>query len=213
MLNFFNKKNKDRFEKEILIHLDSVFRLAFFHVRDYDEASDLTQETMLKAFRFFDSFREDTNGKAWLFKILHNTLINARKKTSREREFLQKSDNEINKSAGELSLFYKTPEAHAVSKVTKEQIYSSLNNIPQEYRAALIMCDAEGFSYREIAEILECPVGTVMSRIYRGRSLLKEKLLKKVGAEAIDDMMHEKEGKDPSGIVSFLDHVRNEHEV
>lgn len=174
-------KNEERFEKEILCHLDAVFRLALFYVHNYDEASDLTQETILKALRFFHTFQEGTNGKAWLFKILNNTLINAKIKERREKIFFKDVDLEKENSGilEDRSIFFNTPEAITISEITREEIMSAVDHLPHEYRTAVILCDVEEFSYKEIGEITDCPIGTVMSRLYRGRTLLKEKLKRK----------------------------------
>ncbi len=172
--------NKDQlFEQEILPHLDSLYNFAFKLTRDDDEAKDLVQETSLKAYRFFDSYQEGTNAKAWLYRILKNTFINDFRKKSKEPS---KIDYE------EIEAFYNTEEAdkkattdlrvESVEEMVSDDIARALNALEPVHRAVIVLCDIEGFSYEELAKILDIPLGTVRSRLHRARQLLKENLLK-----------------------------------
>ncbi|MBM4386559.1 MAG: sigma-70 family RNA polymerase sigma factor [Deltaproteobacteria bacterium] len=171
------KKKPDRFEKEALSHLNSVYRVALSMTGSEMEAQDLAQETMLKAFRFFSSYKEGTNCKAWLVRILINSVINHKRKLKRDfilLDDLRDPDSYLN--GGEISR--NVPEENAARSATREQIREALMKIPEEYRTAVILSDIEELSYKEISEALSCPIGTVMSRLFRGRRMLKERLIK-----------------------------------
>ncbi len=147
-------------------------------VKDRSEADDLVQETYLKAYRFFHRFQPNTNIKAWLFKILMNTFINRYHQQQREREV---SDNwDWDRLIVDES--YDVAEREVFDKVLSDTIIQALEKIPTEFKTVIILADLEGFAYKEIAEIVGCPIGTVMSRLYRGRRLLR-KLLKDYAVE------------------------------
>lgn len=171
-------KEQSRFEREAMPHIDAVYRFAMSLTHDPAEADDLVQETYLKALRAFDSFHEGTNCKAWLFKILRNTLINRVRAGSREA---------IVEDASELlhattlvgwseRAYYREPEAAAMLTATREQLEAALESLPQDFRTAVVMSDVEGLSYKEIAEVMGTPIGTVMSRLFRGRRLMRDRL-------------------------------------
>lgn len=177
------KLEKERFEREALIHLNSVYRLAISMTNNEEEAKDITQETMLKAFRFFHTFQEGTNCKAWLFKILINTLINKKRKKKIEHSFMEELDI-TNSDATEIieqSRYYNEPQDEIIKKLTHEDIMKIVEILPKDYRTAVILADIEGFSYREISEIMDCPIGTVMSRLFRGRKFVRTKIIKRFG--------------------------------
>ncbi len=169
---------QDRFEREALPHLDAVYRFARSLARDEAEADDLVQETYLKALAAFDSFQEGTNCKAWLFRILRNTFINRIRAGGREvgvedaRELLQSTSLQAWSSRA----FYRGPEANAVLGATRERIEEALRALPRDYRTVVVLADVEELSYREIAEVMGTPIGTVMSRLFRARRLLRERL-------------------------------------
>lgn len=168
----------DRFEREAMPHLDAVYRFARSLARDEAEADDLVQETYLKALAAFDSFAEGTNCKAWLFRILRNTFINRVRAGGREvgvedaRELLQSTSLQAWSSRA----FYRGPEANAVLGATRERLEAALRSLPRDYRTVVVLADVEELSYREIAEVMGTPLGTVMSRLFRARRLLREQL-------------------------------------
>jgi len=168
------------FERTALPHLDSLYGAAVRLTRHPRDAEDLVQETMLRAYRFWDSFQRDSNCRAWLFKILTNTFINHYQKNKRRREVLGQAAAEQDATDGvlvqEQSLAQRTPEAVLIEGTLSEDVARALDALPDDFRMAVVLCDVEGFSYKEIADIMECPVGTVMSRLYRGRRLLKQSL-------------------------------------
>ena len=174
------RKQRREFEDLAIPHLSSLYGAAFRLTRNPRDAEDLVQDVMLRAYRFWDSFDRDSNCKAWLFKILTNTFINTYQKTKRSREVLSAAVTEQQTTDGvlvhESALAQRDPEGILLDRSLSEDVASALAEIPADFRAAVVLCDIEGFSYKEIADIMECPVGTVMSRLHRGRRLLKQSL-------------------------------------
>ncbi len=172
-----------RFERDVAPFLDSLYGAALRMTRNPADAEDLVQEATLKAFAAFDSFTEGTNLKAWLFRILTNTYINQYRK--KQRAPLQTSADELTDSqlndVGE-HLGMRSAEAEAMAKLADGEIVDALASLPEDFRMAVYLVDVEGFSYKEAAEIMETPVGTVMSRLSRGRKQLRE-LLRDYAAE------------------------------
>lgn len=174
MFGLTQKRDERReFEELALPHLDSLYGTALRLTHNEKDAEDLVQDTILRAFRFFHRFERGTNVKAWLFKILTNTFANKYRKRQRERTILDEvqTQAEINEAG------LPDPEAALAARLVSDQVKEALESVPEEFRLAVILADLEDFSYREIAEIVDCPIGTVMSRIYRGRRILQRKLL------------------------------------
>ncbi|HEY3358918.1 MAG TPA: sigma-70 family RNA polymerase sigma factor [Polyangia bacterium] len=173
------KSLRQEFEREALPHLEALYGTAMRLTHNPREAEDLVQDAMLKAFRFFHRFEEGTNAKAWLFKILHNTFINRYRKRLREQrllEELERADHYGQLLAGEASAAGPDPERSLVGKMLADDVQRALAEVPPDFRMAVILADLEDFSYKEVADIMECPVGTVMSRLYRGRRILQRRL-------------------------------------
>tara|TARA_R110002073_G_scaffold123819_10_gene267931 strand:+ start:98618 stop:99271 length:654 start_codon:yes stop_codon:yes gene_type:complete len=174
------RKERARFEETVLPHANALYGSAYRLTRNAGDAEDLVQETLLRAYRFWHSYTEGSNCKAWLFKILSNTFINSYQRKKRSGEILNAAVAEQESTDGVLihakSLNQLTPEELMVQQSLSEDVERALAAIPKDFRIAVVLCDVEGFSYKEISEILECPVGTVMSRLYRGRRLLQTEL-------------------------------------
>jgi RNA polymerase sigma-70 factor (ECF subfamily) len=174
------RKKRQTFEQTALPHLNALYGAAYRLTRNPRDAEDLVQDALLRAYRFWDSFREDSNCKAWLFKILTNTFINSYQKRKRSREILNAATAEQEATDGvlahERSASQRSPEDLLVEQSLSEEVEKALGALPTDFRLAVVLCDVEGFSYKEIADIMECPVGTVMSRLYRGRKLLQKEL-------------------------------------
>jgi RNA polymerase sigma-70 factor (ECF subfamily) len=162
-------------------YVDSLYNTAYRMTRNSEDAEDLVQETYLKAYKYYDKFEEGTNLKAWLFKILKNTFINNYRKKKlepRSVDFAEIEDSFERVLRRDTSESPTDPESEYFTGVLDDDVRRSLESLPYDYRMVVILADLEDFSYKEIAEILDCPVGTVMSRLYRGRKLLEKTLLK-----------------------------------
>ncbi len=176
------KRNRARkeFEATALPHVDALYGAAYRLTRNPRDAEDLVQETILRAYRFWDSFEKNSNCKAWLFKILTNTFINEYQKRKRSREVLNAALGEQRATDGVLvqedSVSQRDPEGILLDRTLSDDVANALATLPEEFRLAVVLCDVEGFSYKEIADIMDCPMGTVMSRLYRGRRLLRKEL-------------------------------------
>src|SRR5688500_6828349 len=168
------------FEKAAMPYVDSLYNTAYRMTRNSEDAEDLVQETYLKAYRYYDKFEEGTNFKAWLFKIMKNTFINNYRKKQQApalsdfADIEESFETQVNEDTARQA---KTAEEELLENVLDEDVQKSLDKLPPDYRMVVLLADLEGFSYKEIAEILEAPVGTVMSRLYRGRRLMETAML------------------------------------
>lgn len=166
------------FQEEALVHLDAIFYAARYMTRDAQEAEDLVQETFLKAFRFWHRYQKGTNCKAWLFRILTNTHINRNRGKVKQFTFLDNVDIEPAGAVpiSDVNAFYKSPEAGYLHQLLHDDVVKAIEALPEDFRIPVILADLQDFSYQEIADIMECPIGTVMSRLHRGRKALRKKL-------------------------------------
>ncbi len=182
MLNQAIKKQQDHdeFEAVAMPFVDSLYNTALRMTRNAEDAEDLVQEAYLKAYKYYDKFQPGTNFKAWLFKILKNTFINSYRKKQRippQSDFAEIEDAFENQVRDDVAPAVKSPEQELLEGVLDEDVQRAIDELPEDYRMAIVLADLEGFSYKEIAEILEVPLGTVMSRLYRGRKLLEAAML------------------------------------
>ena len=165
------------FDEEFMPHIDSMYNFAYKLAMDEEDAKDLVQETYMKAFRFITSFETGTNAKAWLFRILKNSFINEYRKRSKqpakvdynEIESYYNSDNIQHDITVDL-------RSQTMQNRIGDEVTNALNSLAVDFRIVIILCDLEGFTYEEMAKILDIPIGTVRSRLHRARNLLKEKL-------------------------------------
>lgn len=167
-----------RFERDALPFLDALYSAALRMTKNPENAEDLVQETYAKAFSSFHQFTEGTNLRAWLYRILTTTFINIYRKEQRQPLI---SDGELEEwqiaeAATHTSDQGKSAEVEALEQLPDSDIKNALQDLPEEFRLAVYFVDVEGFSYKEVAEILNIPTGTVMSRLHRGRKLLREAL-------------------------------------
>lgn len=167
-----------RFERDALPLLNGLYSAAYRLTRNAADAEDLVQETFLRAYRGFAQFREGTNLKAWLYRILTNTFINSYRKKQREPKTI--SDDEVedwylySKMTGEG--MEPSAETSVIESLPDEEVQEALSSLPEQFRIAVLLADVEGFSYKEIADITDVPIGTVMSRLHRGRKALEKRL-------------------------------------
>lgn len=172
------RRRHSEFESDTMPYMDALHHFALRMTSDPDEADDLLQETYLKAYRFFDSFERGTNAKAWLFRIMKNTFINMYRRTSKEPDKVDYNDvEEFYHSIRAESTDPNDLEQSIFSNVLDDSVSGALESLPEEFRTVVILCDIEGFTYEEIADFVACPIGTVRSRLHRGRKMLREKLL------------------------------------
>jgi RNA polymerase sigma-70 factor (ECF subfamily) len=168
------------FEAAAVPFVDALYNTALRMTRNPQDAEDLVQETYLKAYKYYDKFTEGTNFKAWLFRILKNTFINNYRKRQQEPpqnafdEIEDVFETQVSSESGSIP----NPEEDALENVLDEDVQRALDALPDEYRMVVILADLEDFSYQEIADILEIPVGTVMSRLYRARRRLEAEMLR-----------------------------------
>jgi len=164
------------FEREALPHLQALYAAALRMTRNERDAEDLVQEALLRAYRFFDTFEAGTNCKAWLFRILTNVFCNQYRDRERETVIM----NQAESSSANLEQFLggaggeaRDTETALLGRMVSADVEKALAAVPADFRMAVILADLEDFSYKEIAEIMDCPAGTVMSRLYRGRKILQ----------------------------------------
>lgn len=170
-------KKQEDFRSEMIPHLDSLYNFAIRLTTDPTEAEDLVQDTIVKAYRFFTSYEKGTNAKAWLFRILKNSYINNYRKKSKQPHQVDYD---------EVSSFYETVRSEQSDTTDMEdimyrdmlddQVTKALERLPEDFRTVVLLCDVEGFTYEEIANMLDVPIGTIRSRLHRGRNLLRAEL-------------------------------------
>jgi RNA polymerase sigma factor (sigma-70 family) len=165
------------FDGEFMPHIDSMYNFAFRLTFDEDDAKDLVQDTYMKAFRFINSFEQGTNAKAWLFRILKNSFINEYRKKSKQPAKVDYQEVETFYNSDDVDYQSTTDlRAESVKDMLGDEISNALNALAVDFRTVIILADLEGFTYEEMAKILDIPIGTVRSRLHRARNLLKDQL-------------------------------------
>ncbi|MCA3014868.1 MAG: sigma-70 family RNA polymerase sigma factor [Myxococcaceae bacterium] len=177
----FSKSDKARAEFEALVApwLDALYAGALRLTRNERDAEDLVQDTVMRAYRFFDKFERGTNFRAWLFKILTNTFINGYRRQVKERSLGDESERQSVEAqffSADTTAQTQNPEEYLLHRVMSEDVLAAIDALPIDFRLVVILADLQEFSYKEIADILDVPVGTVMSRLFRGRRQLEKVL-------------------------------------
>ncbi len=169
------------FVAEAAPHIDALYATAVRLTKNQGDAEDLVQEAMFKAFRYFDKYEQGTNCKAWLFKIMTNTFINRYRKAQKRKEFLVDDDfrplqeRAVAPDKNELHTHFGDQE-NMFFQLFGDEVKNALEEMPVDFRMVVLLADLQDFQYKEIAEIMDCPIGTVMSRLYRGRRMLQARL-------------------------------------
>ena len=177
MAKLSEKRRREIFQDELMPHINALHTFAY-HLTYHDEdAADLVQETYLKAYKFLDKYDAGTNAKAWLFKILKNAYINDYRKKSRGPQKVELEDYTAYHDAEDTRIAnYLDLREEIFDNLLGDEVDAALNSLPEDFKTVLLLCDIEGFTYEEMAKILEIPIGTVRSRLFRARNMLKEKL-------------------------------------
>ena len=169
----------EEFERLAMPLLDALFNFARWLSHDQSEAEDLVQETFAKGLRGFDSFAPGTDFRAWMFRILRNTFLTSR--TGLQAKLTVPLDAE---DEAPVAVTWENPETLALASATRDALQAALDELPVVYREVILLCDVEEMKYQEIAEVLSVPIGTVMSRLSRGRKLLRQMLARECGLSA-----------------------------
>ena len=166
------------FAEEALPHMDVLYNFALRMTGNPDDAEDLLQDTYLKAYRFWDKFEKGTNSRAWLFRIMKNSYINRYRKEVREPDTVDYGDiEEFYDSIRDESTETTDLEERLFGNLLDDDVAKALESLPPDFRTVVILCDIEGFTYEEISNFVDCPIGTVRSRLHRGRKMLRAKLV------------------------------------
>ena len=167
------------FEVTAMVYSKELYATALRLTKNEKDAEDLIQDTFLKAFTYFHRYEKNTNCRAWLFKILTNTFINGYRRKSKEREILGADDLrpvEEKLFDRDRAAYLYNPERRLMNRIVSHDVRKALLSLPIEFRMVVVLADLQEFSYKDIAQILDCPVGTVMSRLFRGRKLMRKQL-------------------------------------
>ncbi len=203
LFNSEKKQQEAELRRDASNHLDVLYGAALRLTKNARDAEDLVQDTYVRAFRFEDRYEPGTNLKAWLFRILYNTFINRYRRRGREKELLADIEkNSLQDAVVSDDALYALahPEEDYLSRLVSAEVLTALEELPEDYRTVVMFADVYEMSYKEIADIVGCPVGTVMSRLFRGRQKLKQSLFEYAVEQGIIKPDHEDR---PSNVVEI----------
>ncbi len=201
-----SNRTKQEFEALALAHLDSLYASALRLTKNERDAEDLVQDTCMRAYRFFDKFERGTNIKAWLFRILTNTFINRYRRKVKERTATEGHEQEAVQAlffSQEATDQASNPERFLFDRLLSDDVLRAIDSLPIDFRMVVILADLQEFSYKEIADILACPVGTVMSRLFRGRKLLQKMLRDYAAGLGVVTAREAPEVAEPSDLAAY----------
>lgn len=203
---------REEFEALTLGHLDPLYAAALRLTKNERDAEDLVQDTFLRAYRFFDKFERGTNIKAWLFKILTNTFINRYRRKVKERTVVEDERDTVHERfmSRDVTESATNPEQYFFDRLLSDDVLRAIDALPIDFRMVVILADLQEFSYKEIAEILDCPVGTVMSRLYRGRKLLQKYLLSYAVEQGVVHLPEDTDLEEAAKVLEFRRRRRSE---
>ena len=201
-----SNRTKQEFEALALAHLDSLYASALRLTKNERDAEDLVQDTCMRAYRFFDKFERGTNIKAWLFRILTHTFINRYRRKVKERSATEGPEQEAVQAlffSQEATDQASNPERFLFDRLLSDDVLRAIDSLPIDFRMVVILADLQEFSYKEIADILACPVGTVMSRLFRGRKLLQKMLRDYAAGLGVISGREPREVAEPSDLAAY----------
>ncbi len=204
VFNLFSSQRRQReaFEREAMPHLDALHSYALHLCRNQADAEDLVQETYIKALSNFSSYEPGTNCRAWLFRILTNTFFNLRRSRKRHNPIDTDATPDMEwqiAEAVEPQGLFRPLDVQLLDRVISKHVTAALDELPPEFRTVLLLADLQDFSYKEIADVVDCPVGTVMSRLYRARKAMQKALME----HAIQEGVIERPLSDDEGVVNL----------
>lgn len=204
MLRLLSRKNRERdaFEREAMPHMDALHGYAMHLARNKSDAEDLVQETYIKALKNWHRYQLGTNCRAWLFRIMTNTFYNIQRSKKRRRgveaDALPDIEMQVAEHHDDRGI-YRPLEQQVLDRFVSKEMTEAIDSLPDDFRTVLLLADLQDFSYKEIAEVCDCPVGTVMSRLYRARRAMQRKLID----HAISEGIVQAPSRDGEGVIDM----------
>jgi RNA polymerase sigma-70 factor (ECF subfamily) len=208
---FHRRTSQSDFEREVMPHLQALYGVALRMTKSEGDAEDLVQDAILRAYRFWDGFEAGSNCRAWLMRILTNVFRNRYRERAREQEILGEAEVSSANVGQFVGAAPRDAESALFGRMLSRDVEKALETLPPEFRLPVILADLEDLSYKEIADIMECPAGTVMSRLYRGRKMLQKQLSDYTETQHTETQQAEP-ASEPSEVVDFESFRRKKQE-
>jgi RNA polymerase sigma-70 factor (ECF subfamily) len=213
---FHRRTSQSDFEREVMPHLQALYGVALRMTKSEGDAEDLVQDAILRAYRFWDGFEAGSNCRAWLMRILTNVFRNRYREKAREQEILGEAEVSSANVGQFVGAAPRDAESALFGRMLSRDVEKALETLPPEFRLPVILADLEDLSYKEIADIMECPAGTVMSRLYRGRKMLQKQLSDYTETQHTESQHTESQqdepASEPSEVVDFESFRRKKQE-